>query len=177
VARVDIAILREIVRVVGTRGEVPEFVELSKKRFQVKYLDDHKQRIEEALRRGDRDRLNMLYGQLESKVKYQVLRGVSVVKGTEPAPSVKGSSRPTAKTVVPPPQGKPAPPRAEPSSARVEPKTGGKTGGKQATKPGAPEKRSLKPVATTPGVAPASAKPAAVPARKVPARNPAKKKK
>jgi hypothetical protein len=47
------------------------------KEYQLTYLDDHKQRIEDALRRHDPDRLNMLYGQLASKVKYQLLRLVA----------------------------------------------------------------------------------------------------
>ena len=103
-ARVDIAILREIVRVISTRSEVPEFVDLNKKRFQVTYLEDHKQRIEEALRRNDRDRLNMLYGQLESKVKYQLLRSAGSGRaGDAPTAARKKATAPTktaAKAVV-----------------------------------------------------------------------------
>ena len=76
-ARVDLAILHEIVRVVQARGKVPERVRILKREYQITYLDDHRQRIEEALRRHDSDRLSMLFGQLASKVKYQLLRRVA----------------------------------------------------------------------------------------------------
>jgi len=75
---VDSGILHEIVRIVGTRSKVPVKVRLRGKEYQLTYLDDHKQRLEDALHRHDPDRLNMLYGQLASKVKYQLLRQVSV---------------------------------------------------------------------------------------------------
>ena len=73
-ARVDLSILHEIVRIVQARAKVPERVMVQKRQYQITYLDDHRQRIEEALRRHDTDRLNMLFGQLASKVKYQLLR-------------------------------------------------------------------------------------------------------
>lgn len=73
-ARVDVSILKEIARIVQSRAKVPERIQVQKRTFLITYLDDHKQRIEEALRRHDPDRLNMLFGQLESKVKYQVVR-------------------------------------------------------------------------------------------------------
>jgi hypothetical protein len=69
--------LHEIVRVVQARAKVPERVRIQKREFQITYLDDHRQRIEEALRRRDADRLSMLFGQLASKVKYQLLRRVA----------------------------------------------------------------------------------------------------
>ncbi len=72
--RVDSTILHEIVRVIQSRAKVPERVRLQKREYQITYLEDHRQRIEEALRRHDPDRLNMLFGQLASKVKYQLLR-------------------------------------------------------------------------------------------------------
>lgn len=75
-ARVDLTILHEIVRVVEARAKVPERVRIQKRDYQITYLDDHRQRIEEAIRRHDSDRLNMLFGQLASKVKYQLLRRV-----------------------------------------------------------------------------------------------------
>jgi hypothetical protein len=75
-ARVDSTILHEIVRVIEARAKVPERVRLQKREYQITYLDDHRQRIEEALRRHDRDRLNMLFGQLASKVKYHLLRQI-----------------------------------------------------------------------------------------------------
>jgi hypothetical protein len=74
---VDIGILHEIVRLVDKRAKVPERVRIRGKEYQLTYLDDHKQRLEEALRRHDVDRKNMLYGQLASKVKYQLLRQVA----------------------------------------------------------------------------------------------------
>jgi hypothetical protein len=74
VTRVDLAILHEIVRVVQARAKVPERVRIQKRDYQITYLEDHRQRIEEALRRHDGDRLSMLFGQLASKVKYQLLR-------------------------------------------------------------------------------------------------------
>lgn len=76
-ARVDLTILHEIVRVIQARAKVPERVRLQKRQYQITYLDDHRQRIEEALRRHDTDRLSMLFGQLASKVKYQLLRRVA----------------------------------------------------------------------------------------------------
>lgn len=75
--RVDSTILHEIVRVIQTRAQVPERVRLRKREYQISYLDDHRQRIEEALRRHDPDRLNMLFGQLASKVKYHLLRQIT----------------------------------------------------------------------------------------------------
>jgi len=74
VARVDLSILHEIVRVVQARAKVPQRVRILKRDYQITYLEDHRQRIEEALRRHDTDRLSMLFGQLASKVKYQLLR-------------------------------------------------------------------------------------------------------
>jgi hypothetical protein len=71
-----LAILHEIVRVIQARAKVPERVRILKREYQVTYLEDHRQRIEEALRRHDSDRLSMLFGQLASKVKYQLLRRV-----------------------------------------------------------------------------------------------------
>lgn len=70
----DVAILHEIVRVVQGDGIVPEKVRVSNHSYGITYLDDHRQRIEEALRRRDTDRLGMLFGQLASKVKYQLLK-------------------------------------------------------------------------------------------------------
>ena len=71
-ARLDSTILHEIVRVIQTRAKVPERVRLRNREYEITYLDDHQQRIEEALRRRDSDRLNMLFGQLASKVKYHL---------------------------------------------------------------------------------------------------------
>jgi hypothetical protein len=74
VTRVDLVILHEIVRVIQARAKVPERVRIQKRDYQITYLDDHRQRIEEALQRHDGDRLSMLFGQLASKVRYQLLR-------------------------------------------------------------------------------------------------------
>jgi hypothetical protein len=71
---VDRNILLEIVRLVSTRAKVPERVRVRGSEFHLTYLDDHKHRLEDALKRHDADRLNMLYGQLASKVKYQAMR-------------------------------------------------------------------------------------------------------
>jgi hypothetical protein len=75
--RVDSTILHEIVRVIQGRAKVPERVRVQKREYQITYLDDHRQRIEEALQRHDPDRLSMLFGQLTSKVKYQLLRRIA----------------------------------------------------------------------------------------------------
>jgi hypothetical protein len=82
VARVDQAILREIVRVVDSRGKVPDRVQIQKRRYEITYLEDHRQRIEETLRRHDSDRLNMLFGQLASKVKYKLVRATQSRRAT-----------------------------------------------------------------------------------------------
>ncbi|MCK6556724.1 hypothetical protein L6Q96_19420 [Candidatus Binatia bacterium] len=122
-AQADLPILREIVRVVQTQGTVPERVHIQTREFEITYLDDHRQRIEEALRRHDGDRLNMLFGQLSSKVKYRHLRRVArVERGRKPQ-------------------------RA--SGARVEKPAAAKRGAKPAAKRGAKPtpKRNAKPAA------------------------------
>ena len=93
-ARIDSSILHEIVRVVQTRARVPERITILKRQYQLTYLEDHKQRLEEALRRHDPDRLNMLFGQLASKVKYQVLRKVAPAKAKRTATRETRSRRP-----------------------------------------------------------------------------------
>jgi len=72
--RIDLTILHEIARVIEARSKVPERVTIHGKPYQITYLEDHKQRLEEAIRRHDNDRLGMLFGQLPSKVKYQLMR-------------------------------------------------------------------------------------------------------
>lgn len=105
-ARVDVSILKEIARIVQSRAKVPERILIQKRTFLITYLDDHKQRIEEALRRHDPDRLNMLFGQLESKVKYQVIRrSAAAAKRQKPPPSTmrskgSGSSRQAGKSTA-----------------------------------------------------------------------------
>ena len=73
-SRLDLAILREIVRIVQEKARVPEKVRILKRFYVLTYLEDHRQRMEEAIRRFDADRVNMLFGQLASKVKYQLVR-------------------------------------------------------------------------------------------------------
>ena len=79
-ARVDSTILHEIARIVQARAKVPGRVRIQTRQYEITYLEDHRQRIEEALRRHDIDRLGMLFGQLASKVKYQLLRRVTPAK-------------------------------------------------------------------------------------------------
>jgi len=96
VARLDLPILQEIVRVVQARSKVPERVRVNKRQYQITYLDDHRQRIEEALRRHDTDRLGMLFGQLASKVKYQLMRRTAAASKRASAPpraARRGTSR------------------------------------------------------------------------------------
>src|SRR5262249_47030576 len=85
VARVDSTILREIVRVIQARSKVPERVRILKREYLIRYLEAHRQRLEEALRRHDTDRLSMLFGQLASKVKYHLIRRVASRERAVPA--------------------------------------------------------------------------------------------
>lgn len=71
---VDRSILQEIVRIIEARKKVPERVRVRAREYLITYLEDHQRRLQDALQRYDSDRLNMLYGQLASKVKYQLLR-------------------------------------------------------------------------------------------------------
>lgn len=91
-APIDSSILHEIVRVIGARSAVPEKVLIRGREYQITYLDDHRQRMEEAIRRHDPDRLSMLYGQLASKVKYQLLRQ-SALKKAAAAKRAAGSAK------------------------------------------------------------------------------------
>lgn len=93
--RVDSSILHEIARIVQARAKVPERVRIQKRQYQITYLDDHRQRIEEALRRHDTDRLGMLFGQLASKVKYQLLRRVATAK--RPSAPIRAARRGSAR--------------------------------------------------------------------------------
>jgi hypothetical protein len=96
--RVHSAILHEIVRVIDAHGRVPERVQIRGREYQVAYLSDHKERLEEAIRRRDADRVNMLYGQLASKVKYQLL--ASAGTNTSQAKSLSDDRRRAARTVT-----------------------------------------------------------------------------
>lgn len=92
----DLQILREIVRVIQTQRSVPDRVRIQAHEFEITYLDDHRQRIEDALRRYDADRLNILFGQLSSKVKYrQVQRPARVERRRAPQRAAKATTRGT----------------------------------------------------------------------------------
>ena len=127
---VDSSILHEIVRIIDSRRKVPDKVIVASKEYLLTYLEDHRHRLEEALMRFDADRLNMLYGQLASKVKYQLLRrvparaaaamGLTAAK----AAAIKQAAKPAAKSpaVAPKPASKAAAPRAaKPVAAKAVP--------------------------------------------------------
>lgn len=108
---VDSSILHEVVRVIESRRKVPEKVIVKSKEYALTYLEDHQRRLEEALHRYDADRLNMLFGQLASKIKYQLLRrlparaaeAVGLAPGKRPAakaPPAKRLAKPAAKKRV-----------------------------------------------------------------------------
>ena len=73
----DKSILHEIVRTIEARRRVPERIRVDASEYLITYLEDHRNRLEEALRRYDSDRLNMLFGQLASKIKYQFNKSVT----------------------------------------------------------------------------------------------------
>jgi len=108
---VDNSILHEIVRVIESRRKVPEKVIVKAREYALTYLEDHQRRLEEALQRYDSDRLNMLYGQLASKIKYQMLRRVPARAAVEPKPvkrpavgkpvAAKKTAKPKAKASKP----------------------------------------------------------------------------
>ena len=107
---VDSSILHEIVRIIDSRRKVPDKVIVTSREYLLTYLEDHRRRLEEALMRFDGDRLNMLYGQLASKVKYQLLRrvpakaaaavGVTLPKAKAPAKPAAKVAKPAAKKVA-----------------------------------------------------------------------------
>lgn len=103
---VDSSILHEIVRIIESRRKVPDKVIVTSKEYLLTYLEDHRNRLEEALMRFDRDRLNMLYGQLASKVKYQLLRRVparaAAAMGLAAPKPAKAAAKPAAKPVAKP---------------------------------------------------------------------------
>lgn len=101
--RTDSAILHEIVRIIRERAQVPEKVRIRTKQFVITYLEDHRQRLEEAMRRHDSDRVEMLFGQLPGRIKYQLLKpsrrpGAKTTR--KPAPA-KSRSKPAAKAKSP----------------------------------------------------------------------------
>jgi hypothetical protein len=91
----DKSILHEIVRVVEARGRVPDKVQVQTREYLITYLADHRNRLEEALRRYDTDRLNMLFGQLASKIKYQFNRIVPARPVEPPKPAKKEAPKKT----------------------------------------------------------------------------------
>ncbi len=95
----DKSILHEIVRVVESRRRVPEKVQVHTREYVITYLADHRNRLEEALRRYDTDRLNMLFGQLASKIKYQFNRMVPA-RAVEPRKPAAEPKKAVAKKVV-----------------------------------------------------------------------------
>jgi hypothetical protein len=90
---VDSSILHEIVRVIESRRKVPEKVIVKSREYLLTYLEDHQRRLEDALSRYDADRLNMLYGQLASKIKYQLLRRIP---GRAEPPASVAAKKPVA---------------------------------------------------------------------------------
>lgn len=95
---VDSSILHEIVRLVEARKKVPNRVRVRNREYQITYLEDHQRRLEEALQRYDADRLNMLYGQLASKIKYQLLQRVP---DRAAKPAARGRRAATKKRAAP----------------------------------------------------------------------------
>jgi hypothetical protein len=121
---VDSSILHEIVRVVESRRKVPERVQVRAREYLITYLEDHQRRLEEALQRYDSDRLNMLYGQLASKIKYQLLRRLPGSTAAAATKQAKGKQTVPQKP-KPKPKLKPKPkprPKAKPK-AKVKART------------------------------------------------------
>jgi hypothetical protein len=153
---VDSSILHEIVRIIDSRGKVPAKVIVKSREYVLTYLEDHQRRMEEALQRFDRDRLNMLYGQLASKIKYQLLRrvpqraaaalGVSVAAkkpAAKPSPAKPSKPKPVAKKVVKKaakPAAKPKP-KAKPAASSARRKPAAKRPAAKAKKPKATAKK------------------------------------
>jgi hypothetical protein len=116
---VDSSILHEIVRVIESRRKVPDKVVVKGREYQLTYLEDHQRRFEEALQRYDSDRLNMLYGQLASKIKYQMLRRVPT---RAPGPEARPAKKASAPKPAPVKAKKVARPKVKAVSARHKPK-------------------------------------------------------
>jgi hypothetical protein len=144
---VDTSILHEIVRIIESRRKVPEKVIVKSKEYVLTYLDDHRRRLEEALQRYDADRLNMLYGQLASKIKYQLLRrlparaaaamglGTARTAAAKSPPAKKASAKRASKQKRPTP--KKAAAKRAPVSAKRKPAVR-----RAASKPKKPAKKS-----------------------------------
>lgn len=130
---VDNSILHEIVRVIESRRKVPEKVIVKSREYLLTYLEDHQRRLEEALQRYDADRLNMLYGQLASKIKYQLLRRLPA-RAAE-AVGISPAKRPAARAPV---VKKPAKPPRKPKAV-AKPKKAAAAKRKPAAKRSAPK--------------------------------------
>ena len=134
-ARTDSAILHEIVRIIRERAQVPEKVRIRTKQYAITYLEDHRQRLEEAMRRHDTDRIGMLFGQLPGRIKYQLLKGGRAAKSVGKAAAKansKGAPRPTAKgTAKPAPKGAPKPHSKAAAKPKPKPKTAARVAGKR----------------------------------------------
>lgn len=164
---VDSSILHEIVRVIESRRKVPDKVIVTSKEYLLTYLEDHRRRLEEALMRFDRDRLNMLYGQLASKVKYQLLRRVPAraasAVGLSPAPPAKRPAAPAAKRSAATPPAKrsaAAPSRAQAAKPAKPSKSSKPKPAAKAAKPAARKKAAVKKAAPAKKKSAAKAKPA-----------------
>lgn len=129
-AKIDRPILLEIVRVIREQAKVPDLISIQKRAFSITYLDDHRQRIEDAVRRQDGDRLNMLFGQLESKVKYQAIRAPKVPVGASKAVAAEAKSAPRSKSS----SGSHAPARRAAVAEVTAPKRGAKVTKPKATR-------------------------------------------
>jgi hypothetical protein len=139
---VDSSILHEIVRVIDSRRMVPEKVVVKSREYLLTYLEDHQRRLEEALQRFDHDRLNMLYGQLASKIKYQLLRrlparAAAAIGAAGPANKVVAKAAPPQKLVKPAPRSTAKSARPTVKSARPAAKPAGKKKKMAAAKPSA----------------------------------------
>lgn len=150
---VDSSILHEIVRIIESRRKVPEKVVVKSREYLLTYLEDHQRRMEEALMRYDSDRLNMLYGQLASKIKYQLLRRLPA-RVTDAA----GMSAPAKKAArvakaAPAKKAAKVKPKAKASSSKraaARPKPTRKSSARKAVKKAAGTKRSAAAKRTAP---------------------------
>ena len=87
-------------------GGRPERVRVRAREYLITYLEDHQRRLEDALHRYDSDRLNMLYGQLASKVKYQLLKERAAPKKRPQTRGRTAQSRPKPTATKKPSRGR-----------------------------------------------------------------------
>jgi hypothetical protein len=144
---VDSSILHEIVRIVEARSKVPDKVAVKGREYQITYLEDHQRRLEEALMRFDRDRLNMLYGQLASKVKYQLLRRLPARPASKAEPK---KAAPAARPASRRPVAKPARPTKGKVTSKPRPAVKAKAAKRKPTKPAKPAKSTKVPKTSRP---------------------------